>query len=307
MDKEIENDCEILKKALKEKGDKLINFILSKTKKERQLIRAKYKVCWGVDLLVDIDKSLFHNFRKTVRALFQRPAEFDAECLYHAMKGIGTNEEIIIEILCTRSNTEIKEIINEFSKISFDFSLEHWILSETSGAFQKILISLIQCQRNETKLSDENKCKQLAQDLYEAGENKLGTDQEIFNKIFSTSSPAELYSINEHYSSISKNDLRTAIEKEYSGDIRNALLTILDSQLNPSEYYARRVNKAVKGLGTRDRMLIRTLVSREEIDIPEIRECYKKIYGRHMVDDVSDDTSGDYGKILTGIVRSVYR
>ena len=39
MDKETEIDCETLKKALKTKGDTLINFILTKTNKERQKIR----------------------------------------------------------------------------------------------------------------------------------------------------------------------------------------------------------------------------------------------------------------------------
>ena len=102
MDKQLESECEALKNSLKEKGDKLINFILTKTNKERQVIREGYKACWGRDLLDDIKNNLHHNFKRTVRALFQRPAEYDAETLYYAMKGIGTDEDTLIEILCTR-------------------------------------------------------------------------------------------------------------------------------------------------------------------------------------------------------------
>ena len=307
MDKETEIDCETLKKALKTKGDTLINFILTKTNKERQIIREAYKACWGTDLLADIDKNLSHNFKRTVRGLFQRPAEFDAENLYYGMKGLGTDEDSLIEIICTRSNERLKEIKEEFDKISPKCSLEKWIEKETSGSFRKLLISLIQCKRSENSIPDESHCEQLAQDLYQAGENKIGTNEDIFNKIFAISSPPEIYSINEHYSRISKYTLKRAIEKEYSRDTKEALITILDGILNITEYYARRINKSVKGLGTSDKKLIRALISREEIDIPDIRECYKNIFGKDMVDDIKGDTSGDYGKILVGIARSEFR
>ena len=51
-------------------------------------------------------------------------------------------------------------------------------------------------------------------------------------------------------------------------------------------------------------MLIRALVSREEIDMSEIRECYKNLFGKDMVDDIKGDTSGDYGKILVAIANT---
>ena len=304
METELEKDCETLKQGLKTKGDPLINFILSKTNRERQQIREAYKVCWGTDLLEDIDKNLSNNFKRTVRALFQRPAEYDAESLYYGMKGLGTDEDVLIEILCTRSNDQLKQVIEEFDKISPKYTLEQWIMSETSGSFRNLLISLIQCKRSENSIPDESRCYNLALELYKAGENKIGTNEEIFNKIFSVSSPPEIFSINDHYSTISKYTLRKAIESEYSGDAEKTLLTILDYILNQSEYYARRVNYAIKGLGTKDRMLIRALVTREEIDIHDIKESYKKLFGNNMEDDIKGDTSGDYRKILVGIVNS---
>lgn len=307
MNKELESDCDSLRKALKTKGDVLVGFILSKTNKERQEIREGYKACFGTDLLSDIDKSLHHNFKRTVRALFQRPAEFDAESLYYGMKGLGTDEDVLIEIICTRGNQRLEEIKEEFLKISPNCSLEQWVESETSGAFRKLLISLLQCKRSEDSMPDENKCEQLAIELYKAGEDKLGTNEDVFNKIFSISSPPELFSINEHYSKISKFTLRKAIEKEYSGNAKQALLTVLDGVLNIAEYYAKRINKSVKGLGTSDRKLIRALVSRDELDIPEISECYKNLFQKNMEDDIKGDTSGDYRRVLLAIVNGTYK
>ena len=301
MQSNMEKDCDTLKNALKTKGDVLVDFILSKKLEDRLKLRENYKACWGKDLLEDINRHLHGNFKKAVKGMFMRKAEFDAECLHHAMKGMGTEDDCLIEILCTRSNEQLKEIIKEFELLSPNSSLEDWVRGDTSGAYRNLLISLLQCKRSDNSVPDDSRCRQLAEELYKAGEKRLGTNEDIFNKIFALSSPPEIFSINQYYSTISKHNLRKAIEREYSGNAQKALVTVLDSTLSQTDYYANRIHKAVKGIGTHDKMLIRALVSREEIDIPEIRESYKRIFGKSMVDDIRSDTSGDYRKLLLGI------
>lgn len=301
VERDIEQACEELKSALKTKGDTLVNFVLSKSKNERQEIREAYKACFGIDLEKEIDKSLSGHFKQAMLALFSRPSEFDADCLYKAMKGLGTDEDTLIEIICTRGNESLKDVKEEFDKKYPKTSLESWISSETSGSFRKLLVSLLQCKRNENAQPDEQECEKLAQELYEAGESKLGTDEPVFNKIFAIASPAELFCISGKYEELSQHPLRVAIEKEYSRDVKKALITILDAIINPTEYFARKVNKAVKGLGTNDSMLIRVLVSREGVDMSEMRNCYLNIFKKDMVEDIKGDTSGDYQKLLVGL------
>ena len=152
-------------------------------------------------------------------------------------------------------------------------------------------------------MPNDSECKQIAEELYKAGEGKLGTDESVFNKVFALSSPPELFSINTFYSQLSTKTLKEAVDKEYSGNMKLALNTILEATISPSNYFARRVNKAVKGLGTNDKMLIRNICAREEIDMKEIRESYKNLFGKDMVADIKDDTSGDYQKILMILKR----
>jgi annexin A7/11 len=297
---ELDSECQALKSALKEKNkDHLTNLILTKSKRDRYALREAYNNMYG-DLIKDLDKALHGNFKKVVIDLFKNPYERDAFYLYKSMKGVGTNDEALVEVLCSRSNEEIKKIIEEYKR-QFNDDLERKVSSDTSGNYKKFLISLLQCQRSENSVPNDEECKKLAEELYKAGEGKLGTDEETFNRIFAITSPPELFSINTFYSQLSKRSLSEAVDKEFSGNLKLALSTILESTISPQNYYAKRINKAVKGLGTNDKMLIRNLISREGIDMREIREAYKNLFGKDMVQDIKDDTSGDYQKILVTI------
>lgn len=297
MELELQVECDALKQALKSKHDTLINFVLGKSKRDRYEIRNAYKGFYGKELIEDINSALSGNFRRVIVDLFRTPEERDAIYLYKSMKGAGTDEETLIEIICSRSNVELQKIIQEYKKL-YNQNLEDKVSSDTSGSLKKLLVSLLQCKRSENSTPNDDECKKMAELLYKSGEGKLGTDEEIFNKVFALSSPPELFSINNYYTELTSKSLEDAVKKEFSGNMKVALKAILESIISPSIYYAKRVKKAVKGLGTKDKMLIRNICSREGINMKEIRESYKQLYGKEMVNDIKGDTSGDYQKIL---------
>ena len=53
--------------------------------------------------------------------------------------------------------------------------------------------------------------------------------------------------------------------------------------LSLSEYFTYRINKAMKGLGTKDTILIRIIVSRDEI-VHRIKRYYKQYYKKEKCD-----------------------
>lgn len=294
---ELEAECEDLQQALKSKGESLINLVLSKNKRDRYKLREAFKEYTGKDLEEVINKCLSGNFRRVFIDLFRNPTERDAIYLYKAMKGAGTDEDTVIEIICSRSNVELEKIRKEYEE-RYKENLEKRVTSETSGNFRNLLVSLLQCRRSENSMPDDAECRRLAEQLYKAGEGKMGTDDATFNKVFALSSPPEIFSINQYYSQLSSRSLSQAVDKEFSGDLKTALNTILEAIISPTNYFARRINKAVKGLGTNDKLLIRTICSREGIDMKEIRESYKNLFGKDMIEDIKDDTSGLYQKVL---------
>ena len=302
-----EKDCEILHRAMHGVGTDettIINLVCSRNAMERAEIRRKYIALYGKDLIKRIKEELSGNFEDTVVGLFMTPPEYDAYWLYKAMKGIGTSEGILIEILGTRNNQEIQMIKDEFQR-TYGKPLEKWIHSETSGHFRKLLIGLIQCSRSMNTVPNPAQCQSDAQALYQAGEGRWGTDESTFVRIFTQRSAAELDMISSCYQQLRGKSLHKAIDNEFSGDTKKLLHTILEGLQDPAAYFARRLRESVQGIGTNDSRLVRVIVSRCEVDMPRIKQAYQRLYGRDLVSDVRSDTSGDYKRILTYLLTRV--
>jgi hypothetical protein len=233
-------------------------------------------------------------------ALFTDPIEYDADELRKAMKGAGTDEDTLIEIIASRPPVILRQVKEKFNQ-KFKRDLEADVKSETSGTLRKLLIALLQCNRSTNTMPDPVQCANIAKEIYDAGEAKLGTDESIFNKYFAISSPHELLVIAREYHKLTGNLLTKAIDKEFSGDIQKLLKTILYVQISPSEYFASRIRDAVYGVGTNERILNRVIVNRSEIDLPIMKQYYKQLYGKDMIKDIEDDVSGDYKKLLLAI------
>ena len=134
--------------------------------------------------------------------------------------------------------------------------------------------------------------------LQEGGVKKWGTDEKTFSQIFSLASPNELIAISKEYHKLAGHSILEAIDKEFSGNMKKAFKAIVYAIINPSEYFATRVHDAIKGFGTNDSLLMRVLISRDEIDMPQIKAYYSKLFGKDMVSAIKSDISGDYQKLM---------
>ena len=297
-------DADALKKAFKGLGcDKktVVEITVNRTNAQRQQIKEAYKASYGRDLMKDLKSELHGHLEDGILALFTDPIEFDADELRKAMKGMGTNEDTLIEIIASRPPHMLRLIIQKF-KEKYDRDLEKDVKSETSGTLRKLLIALLQCGRGSNTNPNQAQCAQIAQEIYQAGEKKLGTDESIFNKYFCTLSPHELAAVSREYHKLTGHTILQAIDKEFHGDSKKTLRTIVYATLSPSEYFATRVHDAIKGLGTKDKILIRVLVSRSEIDLPQIKQYYKQLYGKDMIADVKSDISGEYQNLFVSLL-----
>lgn len=298
-------DAHALRKAMKGfgcDGNGLIDIITRRSNQQRQVIQKEYKTHFGRDLIEDIKSETKGNFENLLVALLIPSLDFYINQIHNAIAGLGTDEEVLIEFLCGLSNNEIHLIRNAYQN-KFGKDLESDIKGDTSGHFKRLLVSLCAGNRNENTPIDVEQARRDATELLKAGELQIGTDESTFNMVLCSRSFNQLRVVNEEYRNITGHGLDKAIEKEFSGPVKDGLLAILGCSVNKYEYFASRLHKSMAGIGTSDDQLIRIIVVRSEIDLIDIKEAFERKYGKSLKSWIKGDTSGDYKHCLYSLIR----
>lgn len=306
MNGKYESDATALREAIKGAGtdeDSIIAITKSRNNNERQIIRQLYSASFGRNLIDDLKDELSGSFKNTVIGMYLSPVEYDVSELYEAFEGAGTDDDSVIEIIGTRNNKRLQDVKTLY-KQKHGETLEARVKDETSGDFRNLLIALLQCTRDESNSVNQFQVEKDVEALYKAGEGKCGTDEETFIRIFSLRNPAHLSSLNMYYKQRYKKSLIDVIDSEFSGDVKNLLKTILHSHVNPADYFADRIYKACKGAGTNDRVLVRSLITTDECLLLEIKKIYELKFGMKLENQIISETSGDYQKMLLGLISS---
>jgi annexin A7/11 len=300
-----EDAAKELRKAMKGLGtdeDAIIKVLIAHNNQQRLEIKSQFKTLFGRDLIADLKSELSGNFEDAVLAMMMPPAGYLAKELRDAMKGAGTDESVLIEILCARNNSDIKAVRAAYESTEHKRKLEKDIMSETSGHFRKLLVSQCNAGRDENPTVDPAKVEQDAKEIFEAGEKMLGTDEAVFNMVLCSRSYPHLKAMFEKYRGISGKGIVDSISSEMSGTLKEGFLAIVDYVWDSNSYFAERLYKSMKGAGTDDKTLIRLIVSRSEIDLKTISKTFHKKYGKQLSDFIKGDCSGDYRKLLLGVL-----
>uniref|UniRef100_A0A5K3F056 Annexin n=1 Tax=Mesocestoides corti TaxID=53468 RepID=A0A5K3F056_MESCO len=304
-------DAKELEKAMKGLGtneQKIIDILANRSVRQRNEIAKAYKAAYGKDLKERLHSELSGNFRRAVLYSFYDKAHVNAKACYKAMKGAGTDEQILIDTICTSDNAEIDclkkaytDILSEEKQNTVRRNLETDVKGDVSGDLERVLVALLQGKR-ETEC-DPTQVTKDAEELYQGGEKKLGTDESLFTRILVTRSYKAIRSINEAYAKAVGHDLIRAIEKETSGDYKRALITIVKTAINKNECIADILYNSMAGAGTHDDNLIRVIMAYSETSLAEIRNTFNTKYTKKPLNEmVKDDTSGDYRKFLLAIL-----
>uniref|UniRef100_A0A3Q1IVW3 Annexin n=1 Tax=Anabas testudineus TaxID=64144 RepID=A0A3Q1IVW3_ANATE len=295
-----EADTQKLREAMKGAGTNeatIIEVLAHRTNAQRQRIKEAYKQTVGKDLADDLSSELSGNFRCVVLGLLMLPPVYDAYELRSAMKGAGTEEACLIDILASRSNAEIKVIRDVYKKGNCCYFYIIKTLVSNSAPIDAVPC-VLQAGRDESDKVDEALAVQDAKEIYEAGEARWGTDEVKFLTVLCVRNRNHLLRVFEEYKKISGRDIEDSIKREMSGCLEDVFLAIVKCIRSKPAFFAERLYKSMKGLGTTDSVLIRIMVARAEIDMLDIKAQFLKMYGKSLHSFIKGDTSGDYRKIL---------
>nr|XP_043634636.1 annexin D5-like isoform X2 [Erigeron canadensis] len=278
----------------------VINILAHRDATQRALIESEYKTMYSEELTKRLSKELSGNLKKAVLLWMPDPARRDAMILHDALT-TDIDLKAATEVICSRTPSQIQHLKQLYHTL-YGTYIEHAIQTQASGDLEKFLLAYLSTPRSEGFEVDRTMVDQDAKALYKAGEKRLGTDEKTFRMIFCGRSRAHMAAVSTAYHSMYGNTLKKAVKSETSGNFEHGLVTVVQCAENPGKYFAKVLRKAMKGLGTNDKTLIRVIVTRAEIDMQYIKAEYHKKHHKSLNDDVHSETSGHYRTFLLSLL-----
>lgn len=304
VDFDPDRDATRIDTAIKTKGvdeQTIIDILTKRTYAQRREIAFAYERRTKKDMISALKGALSGSLETVILGLMKSTTQYDASVIRGSIKGLGTDEETLIEVLCSRSNTELVEIKKVYKEL-FKIDLERDVKGDTSGNFAKLLLALVETKRADpSAIVDYEKIDQDARALFEAGVNMKGTDVPTWISIMTERSVPHLQKVFQRYKSYSPYDMQESIVKEVKGDLQRSFLVLVKCFENKQLYFASRLHEAMKSKGAKEKIVTRIIVSRCEVDLKKICSEYKANFGESVQKTIMEHTKGDYQKVLLSL------
>ncbi|XP_014033063.1 annexin A2 isoform X2 [Salmo salar] len=246
----------------------LINILTNRSNAQRQIIAQTFKTITEKELSSGLKKALSGELENLLLALLMTPLQFEAYRLRQSMEGIGTDEEGLLEILCTRSPKVLANITATY-KEQYNKDLETDLKGETSGDFAKLVLALLKKKKVVGLVQRDTEA------LSEAI-NQAKADPGPWITILTTRDSEHLNKVFVNLESEKQETVDEAIEKAFSGDVRLGLKTLVRCVQSPNLYLAQRLEtmKAAIVQGV--------MVSHSEKDLLCVRVAYLRQTGTSL-------------------------
>ena len=261
---------------------KIVEFICKLNKEQRLKLKETYVASYGTELIKDLEKVLPGNAEKLVCGLIKSFIDFDAEQIYLSMKGLGTDEDTLSEMIATKPSRHLNKIKQRYPEL-YNETLENDIKGDTSDYYRNILIAMIQGGRSDNPYPNSQKMKDIVNKLNDDNENI----KESFVSYLVNCSYGEICTICREYEKIHNKNILEGIKNKFGKDEYNFFNVLLNYISDPGKFFAEKIH------GFKDKDLIRIIVSNEEI-LNDIKDAYKELYNTELIDDIKNNTDGDF-------------
>ena len=254
------------------------------------------------NLLEDIKSECSGSFEKACLSLFKSQHDVDARSLWEAMDGLGTNEDRLDEVILFRSGVELRGVQAAYMSI-YETDLIEDLEDEVGGHALAMYITALTEKVPHNEYETENDVKY----LYEAGEGRVGTDEETFARVLGMSEPAHIEAMRELYQRTHGKTFEEVIKSEFDSILDESALKrcMLNISMGYGNYIGKRLHKAMKGIGTDDGMLMRLLFSHRESGALAGASAYLQAQtGKTLIQWLRSECSGDYKKLMVAVAKA---
>ena len=279
--------------------DAIFNLILSTNNYERQIMQDHIERNHSRSIIEAIEVQFSGNLREILIYMFYNPYELDARLLHTGFHCSKIDTRLIIEIFATRPKWYL-DLINQQYKYLFNISLKSELEKKRNKSFYKCLLCLFETNREQGNHLDINGAEKIVEEIFKNGLKTYGTDLGLFKKVFAEKSREDFVLISRVFykNNPKKKSLYQACDDLVGGDSKELLKALVFAICDPSHYFAHILKRSMVGIGTNTKALNRILALRSEIDIDVIRERYLGETGKTLINDIKQNTSGDYSKFL---------
>lgn len=306
---EIDDKCTEIYEACKGWGtseDRLIAAIGNTTGEERKKIALRYEEIYEKDLRKVMKKECGSgNFGEALQYLALGPVETECRMLKKAVDGLGADTTMLYTILCGRSNADMELLKKTYYKLYTDDLISR-MSGEVGGDMKQILVSSVQAAEEEfdPDYHTEDKAKEDAEAIYDAGQGRWGTDEAGMAKIVVLSPPKYLKIVNSIYADMYGYTLFKAFEEEMGSVAAEAALFTLGMKLKPYQTVAKLIKKACAGFGTDELLLTSTLIRYQDI-LGHVVVAHEELFEKSVHTRVRDEAGGDYEDLLITLLNTV--
>lgn len=208
--------------------------------------------------------------------------ERDAAMLKDCLDGMSVDDAGLMEILCTRTNVDLRQAIFAFSQV-YKRDLIELIRSKcTQKNYREFVMKILDCNRDEDNVPfDPVTAKAYADELYKAGAARsFGFEPEPFIRILSNINHVQFDSINNQYPN---RQLLKDIQAKLGGDFQLAVVTRCTEKY---DYFANRIETALRGYISSDTdTLCRILGCLSRPDCVRVKLAYNRLGFKRTLDE----------------------
>ncbi|KAM9439722.1 annexin A2 isoform 2-T2 [Clarias gariepinus] len=277
----------------------LIKILTNRTNAQRQSIALAYQEKTKKDLNAALKKGLSGPVQELLLALMMTPAHFDSHRLRQSMEGVGTDEEALLEVLCTRSAAQLRDITIAYREM-YNCYLEDDLISETSKEFTKLVLAILKKEeRNTSGKIDYELIDQDVKELRDAVTGKKANPGPWIQVLTSRSSD-HLKRVLSRLEDLKCEPVDKTIQSHFSGDLRLGLRILAQTIQNKPLFLAQRLHSCMK----KNAVVRGIMVGQSEEDLLWVRVEFLKLTNLSLYSTIQKEFKGELQLALLALCRS---